>query len=107
MLAQATSDNAAGFAAYFTFWFPLGLFVVVGAILWVLYSRPHRRVPPRRLAPAQAGGAGRGSTATGSAPAANRREEPGGSGQPGAPQQRGQPERPDGQPGGEGPGARG
>jgi hypothetical protein len=66
LLAQATSDNTAG-GAYFSLWFPLGLFILVAAILWMLYGRPHHRVPPRR--PAQAGaaaqGAGTAGTATG------------------------------------------
>jgi hypothetical protein len=66
ILAQATSDNAPG-GAYFSLWFPLGLFIIVCAILWVLYSRPHRRVPPRRPAHAHAGG-GAHAAGTGSGP---------------------------------------
>ncbi len=85
LLAQATSDNAPG-GAYFSFWFPLGLFVLVAAILWVLYSRPHRRVPPRRPAHALAGGA---RSAPEEQPRAPRQqggpEQPGGPGQPGGP----------------------
>jgi hypothetical protein len=61
LLAQVTSDNAPE-GAYFTLWFPLGLFIIVLAILWVLYARPHRRVPPRQAAPAHAGGAAAGGT---------------------------------------------
>jgi hypothetical protein len=59
LLAQPTSDNAPA-GALFSLWFLLSLFAVVAAILWVLYSRPHRRVPPRRPAPApgQAGETG-------------------------------------------------
>jgi hypothetical protein len=34
--------------SYMTFGGPVGLFCVVAAILWVLFARPHRRVPPRR-----------------------------------------------------------
>jgi hypothetical protein len=55
LLAQVTSDNAPE-GAYFTLWFPGGLFIIVLTILWVLYARPHRRVPPRQTAPAHAGG---------------------------------------------------
>jgi hypothetical protein len=61
LLAQSTSDNAPG-GAYFTLWFPLGLFIIVGTILWLLYTRPHQRVPPRRPAHAQASAAGTGGT---------------------------------------------
>jgi hypothetical protein len=53
LLAQSTSDNAPE-GAYFTLWFPLGLFIIVIAILWVRYALPHRRVPPRRPAHARA-----------------------------------------------------
>jgi uncharacterized protein (DUF58 family) len=59
LLAQQTSDNDAG-GALLTLWFLLGLFIIVAAVLWVLYARPHRRVPPRP--PARAHGAS--STAT-------------------------------------------
>jgi hypothetical protein len=103
ILAQATSDNAPE-GAYFTLWFPLGLFIIVAAILWVLYARPHRRVPPRRRpAHAHAGDAGPGSSATGSRPAGTSAEEPGpprepgparepgGPGEPGGPQEPGGP----------------
>lgn len=53
LLAQ-TSDNADG-GALFSLWFPLGLFIIVAAVLWVIYARPHPRVPPRP--PAHAHGA--------------------------------------------------
>jgi hypothetical protein len=49
LLAQATSDNAPA-GADFSLWFPLGLFIIVIAILVLVYSRPHQRVPPRRPA---------------------------------------------------------
>ena len=54
LLAQSTSDNAGG-GALLSLWFPLGLFIIVAAVLWVIYARPHRRVPPRP--PAHAHGA--------------------------------------------------
>jgi hypothetical protein len=47
LLAQATSDNTAE-GAYFSLWFPLGLFIIVIAALWTLYARPHQRIPARR-----------------------------------------------------------
>jgi uncharacterized protein (DUF58 family) len=73
LLAQATSDNAPE-GAYFTLWFPLGLFIIVVAILWVLYARPHRRVPARPVAPARAGG---GAPSAGDATAAVQAGSPG------------------------------
>jgi hypothetical protein len=56
LLAQATSDNSPG-GAYLTLWFPLGLFIIVIAVLWRLYTVQHRRIPPRRPAHAQPGAA--------------------------------------------------
>jgi hypothetical protein len=70
LLAQSTSDNAPE-GAYFTLWFPLGLFIIVIAILWTLYARPHQRVPRRRPAHARAGGGlalGRSPASEGVAP---------------------------------------
>jgi hypothetical protein len=49
LLAQ-TSDNAGG-GALLSLWFPLGLFIIVAAVLWVIYARPHSRVPPRPAGP--------------------------------------------------------
>jgi hypothetical protein len=41
-----------------TFYFPVGLFVAVAGTLYLLFSRPHRRVPAHSgLAAAHAGGA--------------------------------------------------
>jgi hypothetical protein len=41
-----------------TFYFPVGLFVVVAGTLYLLFSRPHRRVPAHRgLVAAHTGGA--------------------------------------------------
>lgn len=48
ILAIGTSDSADG-GAILTFAFPVGLFVVVAVILYLLFSRPHRRVPDRRV----------------------------------------------------------
>jgi hypothetical protein len=54
ILAMVTSDSTDG-GAVLTFAFPVGLFVVVAVILYLLFSRPHRRVPARRaLVPAGA-----------------------------------------------------
>jgi hypothetical protein len=93
LLAQATSDNVPG-GEYFTFWFPLGLFCVVAAILWVLYARPHRRVPPRRAAHAHAVGAGGTPAQSGPRAAGTSGPERGGPGQPGQPGGSGRPGEP-------------
>ncbi len=60
-----------------TFYFPVGLFVIVAGALYLLFSRPHRRVPAHRgPAAAHAGGATLASpqrvrtTSAGGAPAA-------------------------------------
>jgi hypothetical protein len=54
-----------------TFYFPVGLFVVVAGTLYLLFSRPHRRVPAHRgLAAAHAGRAG-DVPATAAAPGAD------------------------------------
>jgi hypothetical protein len=54
ILASATSDSADG-GAVLTFAFPVALFVVVAVILYLRFSRPHRRVPARPiLMPARA-----------------------------------------------------
>jgi hypothetical protein len=57
VLAQSVSDNAPG-GAILTFAFPIILFAVIAVALYLLFSRPHRRVPAQRigLAAASAGG---------------------------------------------------
>jgi hypothetical protein len=48
-LAQSTSDNAPG-GAVLTFAFPIILFAIIAAVLYyVLFARPHPRVPSRRI----------------------------------------------------------
>ncbi len=55
ILAAVTSDNVRG-GYFWTFLFPMVLFIVAGAALYVvLFSRPHARVPARRILPAQGG----------------------------------------------------
>src|SRR5258707_14426523 len=56
ILASATSDNAPG-GAVLTFAFPVILFAVIAVILYVLFSRPHRRIPSRRVVMATASAA--------------------------------------------------
>ena len=55
VLASVPVNSEAG--SYLTFAIPVGLFCVIGSILYVLlFSRPHARVPARRItAPAHAG----------------------------------------------------
>jgi hypothetical protein len=49
ILAQATSDNAPG-GAVLTFAFPIILFAVIAVVLYyLLFARPHPRVPSRRV----------------------------------------------------------
>jgi hypothetical protein len=56
LILASTSDNAPG-GAVLTFAFPIVLFAVIAVILYLLFSRPHRRVPPRQVALATASGA--------------------------------------------------
>jgi predicted kinase len=49
VIAGASPDNTpAGY--YWTFLFPMLLFIVIALILWALFGRPHQRVPARRAA---------------------------------------------------------
>jgi hypothetical protein len=58
VIAAATGSDWSAGGSLLTFYFPVGLFVVVATILYLLFSRPHRRVPAHRgLATAHAGGA--------------------------------------------------
>jgi hypothetical protein len=78
ILAIGTSDSVDG-GAVLTFAFPVALFVVVAVILYLLFSRPHRRVPDRRiLVPAHAAAPG-ADTASASAAAAGLPTAAGGS----------------------------
>jgi hypothetical protein len=44
ILAGVSPDNTPG-GYYYTFLFPMVLFIVVAVILYLLFARPHRRVP--------------------------------------------------------------
>jgi hypothetical protein len=60
ILAGVTPDNTPG-GYYYTFLFPMVLFIVVAVILYLLFARPHRRVPGEPISVAtgahlQAGG---------------------------------------------------
>jgi hypothetical protein len=70
VIAGASPDNTpAGY--YWTFLFPILLFIVIALTLWALFGRPHQRVPSRRirfgLSAASAGPAGAAATAAGPA----------------------------------------
>lgn len=68
LLAQRTSDNAPA-GALLSLWLPLGLFIVVATVLWVIYARPHNRVPPRPIAHGASSVAGaRGATSVAGSP---------------------------------------
>lgn len=70
-LAQSTSDNAPD-GAILTFAFPIILFAIIAVVLYyLLFARPHPRVPSRRIALASsAPGAPEGGTAHAAAVAA-------------------------------------
>ncbi len=56
VIAAATGSDWNAGGSLLTFYFPVGLFVVVATILYLLFSRPHRRVPAHHgLATAHAG----------------------------------------------------
>jgi hypothetical protein len=72
VIAGASPDNTpAGY--YWTFLFPMLLFIVIALILWALFGRPHQRVPARRITlglSSRAAGAGpAGLVATAAGPA--------------------------------------
>jgi hypothetical protein len=66
ILAAVTPDNTPH-GYNLTFAFPMLLFIIIGVILYLLFSRPHRRVPARTISYS----AGRsGATGSGAAPGA-------------------------------------
>ncbi len=68
ILAQQPSGDWSLAGAIMTFAIPVGLFVIVAAILYFQYTRPHVTPGHRALAPAAAGaGGGAGSVAAVSA----------------------------------------
>jgi hypothetical protein len=74
LAAAVTPDNTPG-GYILTFAAPIGLFVAVAAILYLLFSRPHRRIPARRaLLPARTSvpepGAARAASIAGGLPLA-------------------------------------
>lgn len=53
ILAAINPDNTPH-GYNWTFAFPMVLFLVIAAVLYALFSRPHRRIPPQRVAAAAA-----------------------------------------------------
>jgi hypothetical protein len=71
ILAAVTPDNTPH-GYNLTFAFPMLMFVIIGGVLYLLLSRPHRRIPaqPVRLPASRPGPrAGTGAAATGAATA--------------------------------------
>ena len=56
ILAASVSDNAPA-GAILTFAFPVILFAVIAIVLYLLFSRPHRRIPSQRVVFASSTGA--------------------------------------------------
>jgi hypothetical protein len=54
ILAGVNPDNTPS-GYYWTFLFPMLLFIVIAVILYMLFSRPHRRVPGRPITSAVGG----------------------------------------------------
>jgi hypothetical protein len=68
ILAAISPDNTPH-GYNWTFAFPMLLFIVIALILYALFSRPHRRIPGRRItAPAGAHVAASDAAAPGAAP---------------------------------------
>jgi len=74
LIAAVTPDNTPG-GYNFTYLFPMLLFIVVALILYVMFSRPHRRVPAK---PISATAFGRRPTAQMQSAAAGGSAEPAG-----------------------------
>ena len=69
ILAGVNPDNTpSGFD--WTFLFPMLLFIVIGTVLYLLFSRPHRRVPGRPISSAAFATAVPAEVAPASAPSA-------------------------------------
>jgi hypothetical protein len=64
ILASAITDNTPN-GYYWTFLFPMLLFIFIATILYLLFSRPHRRIPDRAIH--YPGAAGQGSWPGGAA----------------------------------------
>jgi hypothetical protein len=78
ILAAVTPDNTPH-GYNWTFAFPMLLFIIIGTILYLLFSRPHRRIPARSLTlPARSAGAPDAEAAHSAAVAGGLTTAPGG-----------------------------
>jgi hypothetical protein len=78
ILAVVNPDNTPH-GYNWTFAFPMLLFIIIGAILYLLFSRPHRRIPARSLTlPARTAGAPGAQAAQSAAVAGGLTTAPGG-----------------------------
>jgi hypothetical protein len=78
-LALVTSDNTSG-GTMLTWAAPLALFVIVAVVLYLRFSRPHRRVPAGRVALTGPSGPPSGPAATAAAVAGGLPTAAGGGG---------------------------
>lgn len=85
VLAAVNPDNTPH-GYNWTFAFPMLLFIVVALILYGLYSRPHRRVPGRRIQTASTGGRAAGGATGGATLTASTKPEDSAGAQPPAQQ---------------------
>jgi hypothetical protein len=78
ILAGVNPDNTPH-GYNWTFAFPMLLFIIIGAVLYLLFSRPHRRIPARSLTlPARTSGAPGTEAAQSAAVAGGLTTAPGG-----------------------------
>jgi hypothetical protein len=77
ILAGVSPDNTPS-GYYWTFLFPMLLFIVIAAILYMLFSRPHRRVPGRPITAAAIGALPSTETAQAASAAGGLSVAPGG-----------------------------
>lgn len=74
ILASSITDNTPN-GYYWTFLFPMLLFIAIAVVLYLLFSRPHQRIPAREIQFRGASRAGaapsssHGATAVSAAPA--------------------------------------
>ena len=78
ILAGVNPDNTPH-GYNWTFAFPMLLFIIIGTVLYLLFSRPHRRIPARSLTlPARTAGAPGAEAAQSAAVAGGLTTAPGG-----------------------------
>jgi hypothetical protein len=83
ILAAVTPDNTPH-GYNLTFAFPMLLFIIIGGILYLLFSRPHRRIPARTISLSPSRPAG--STVTANSATATTAESATATSEPAAPE---------------------